>query len=106
MRQVSDIAKKPELASSTASRAKSQLRGMSSVNALALEDQLEHDLAADVGQHQRDEPGERPENRAPPAPAPHVMSGEEPPEDEPREDAEHDLVREGERSSEELLGKE
>src|SRR6202171_4921496 len=109
MRHVSDIAKNPESASSPASAAKSQPRSMLSVKCetpSAPEDQLEHDLAADEGEQQRRESGERPVHGDAPAPAAHVAAHEEPAEYEPRGDPEHRLVREREGLAEELLGEE
>src|SRR5687767_7882938 len=101
---VSAIEKKPEARSSTASAPKSQPRGMDCKGALtALENQLEHDLAADVGEKQHREPGEGPDHGGAAPPAAQVMAGEQPPEDEPREDREDGLVREGQRLAEELL---
>src|SRR6266849_5888631 len=106
MRQVSDMAKKPENASSPTRATNSQPRAISSVTcaSTALQDQLEHDLAADVGEEQRRESGERPVHRLAPAPAAEVVAGEEPAEDEPRDHREHDLVRKRERLAEHLLG--
>src|SRR3982751_6719576 len=72
----------------------------------ALQDQLEHDLRADVGEEQRDKAGECPVDRLAPAPAPEVVAPEEPAEDEPRDECENGLVVGLEGLAEELLGKE
>src|SRR3954467_9880590 len=80
---------------------------MSSVTAsAALQDQLEHDLGADVREKQRDESGQRPVDGLPPAPAAEVVAPEEPAEDEPRDEGEHGLVVGLEGLAEELLGEE
>src|SRR5689334_19356017 len=98
--QVSDMEKKPESARSATSAMKSQRSGTASVTggrlSAALEDELEDRLAAHVGEHQRGEARERPVHRRPSPPAAHVVADEEPAEDEPREDREDVLVREGE----------
>src|SRR5512142_658027 len=107
--QVSDMEKNPETASSAASATKSQRIGTESVTGsplAALQDQLEHGLAAHVREHERGEPGERPVHRGAPAPAPEEVPREESPEDEPREDREDVLVGEREGLAEELLGEE
>src|SRR5688572_32205010 len=96
---VSATEKKPEPSSSVASAANSQPRGIASTT-LALEDQLEDHLAADVGQQQRGESREGPVHRRAPAPSAEVVPGEQAREDEPRQDPEHRLVRDGERSEE------
>src|SRR4051812_32470747 len=107
--QVSDIEKKPELARSVASASSSQPSGMLSVTAAsgALEDQLEHHLAAHVGEQQRGEARERPVHGLASAPAAQVVSREQATEDEPRDEGEHHLVRRGlEGPAEELLREE
>src|SRR5258708_32606941 len=111
MRHVSEPEKKPDSASSPTSAANSQPNGMLSVMrgaafSAALQDQLEHDLAADVGEQQHREPGERPVDGGAPAPAAEIGADEQPAEDEPRKDREDDLAGEGERLAEELLGEE
>src|SRR5258705_10116956 len=110
MRQVSDIAKKPENASSPASAKNSQVSGMWSVMRravlAALQDQLEHDLAADIGEEERRESGEHPVHGLAAAPPAEIVTREEAAEDEPRDDREYGLVRERERLAEELLGEE
>src|SRR5258708_39469151 len=96
MRHVSAIAKKPDSASSPARAANSQPSEISSVTgtSAALEDQLEHDLAAHVGEQQRREPGEHPVHRLAAAPAAEMVPREQSPEDEPRDDREDRLVGE------------
>src|SRR5258708_16070505 len=93
MRHVSEPEKKPDSASSPTSAANIQPNGMLSVMrgaafSAALQDQLEHDLAADVGEQQHREPGERPVDGGAPAPAAEIVADEQPAEDEPREDRE------------------
>src|SRR4051812_31698640 len=107
--QVSDMEKKPENMSSAARVANSQLRSMVSVTraaSTALQDQLEHDLAAHVREEQRGESGERPVHRLAPAPAAEVVPIKQRAEDAPGDEPEDGLVVRLERAAEELLGEE
>src|SRR5689334_19241615 len=107
--QVSDIEKKPEPMSSAANATNSQPSAMVSVMrraSAALQDQLEHDLAADVREQQCRKPGERPVDRLAAAPAAEVMPVQQRAEDAPRDEPEDRLVVGLERPPEELLGEE
>src|SRR5262245_43403961 len=64
---------------------------------------LEDEAAADVGEEQRDESGERPTQRSAPAPAVEIAAGEQRGENEPGRDREHRLVVELHRPAEERL---
>src|SRR5260221_12939148 len=105
MRHVSDIANKRDSARRPARAANSQPSEISSDTgtSAALEDQLEHDLAAHVGEQQRREPGEHPVHRLAAAPAAEMEPREQSPEDEPRDDREDPLVGELHRRTEKLL---
>ena len=99
---VSAIEKNPATSSITASAANSHVRGIwSDIGAGGqprLQDDLEDELAAEVGEQQRGEPPERPVHRALAAPAAEVAAPEERAEDDPGEHPEDRLVRELERA--------
>src|SRR5215813_12721131 len=103
--QVSDMEKKPEHASSTASAANNHQSGKSSVT-LLLEDEFQHDLAAHVGDEQSGGSRDGPVHGLAPAPPAHVVAHEQAAEDEPRDDREDGLVGDREGFVEEPLGEE
>src|SRR5262245_43594408 len=120
---VSAIEKKADTASSAASAASCHFNGMSKScgegggraqyssqpsrlpsSQAAAEDDLDDEPAADVGEQQHHEAGERPAQRTPPAPTVAPAPGEQEAEDHARQDREHRLVVEAQRPAEHLLG--
>src|SRR6185369_3775976 len=73
---------------------------------LAAEQNLEHELAAEVGEEHEDTSGDDPAERHTPAPTIAPTPPQQCADGEPAEHREDALVREGERLAEELLGEE
>src|SRR5262245_26259645 len=120
---VSATEKNAEITSSTASAASCHFSDMSksggasrgrrqyspraqkaSSREAAAEDHFDDEAAADIGEQQHDEAGERPAQGAAAAPAVAPAPGEQQAEDHAREDREHRFVVEAQRAAEHLLG--
>src|SRR5215470_12477879 len=94
---------KAETSSSAASAPSRLLREMSSNACSAPEDDLEHELAPEVGQDQEDGAGHDAIERDAAAPAVTMTADQDSAEDQPPEHRKHDLVRKAERLAENLL---
>src|SRR6266550_445340 len=97
-----------ENSSTVGSRSATSIRApRSGVNydQLPMQQHLEHELAAEIAQHEQQRSGENPVDCHPPAPAVTPAAEQQNREHDPAGDRENVLVREGHRLAEQLLGK-